>query len=75
MCIRDSAIFILGIEGGLIFPPGLLCLYIGLDGNLVINSCCKVLVIGLSLIHISEVSDLTAKKELPKAGPMTGVKS
>ena len=35
------AIFILGIEGGLIFPPGLLCLYIGLDGNFIYNMPCS----------------------------------
>ena len=39
----EVTIFVLGIEGSFIFPPGLLCLYIGLDGNFVINRCrCEI---------------------------------
>ncbi len=37
---------ILGVNGGLILPPGLFGLYVGLDHNLGIQLCSHILLIG-----------------------------
>ena len=55
------AVFILGIESCLIFPPGLLSLYIGFDHNLVIYCCSKVLIMSHNALglHISFLGSIS----------------